>query len=372
MSFGMRYGIISLVRHISTIALFFIESEPTMALYPYTPFEKVDYPCYWLAYDGTFWTNEAAQATVPQEGGIVAVETFLRDAQNKSSTIDAPYSLALPGGDVLTILPIEGGLLATGGNETLLSTALVGSHLRESLTGIFAILPLLSRKIDQSGLLYTEEIQNSCYGLLRLASNLENSTSLTKPSSLQHPLDFSVLVESLFQSMETVCQQQNIKFTADIPDIPLPVRGDKRLLTEAILNIIRNSMQYTQERNHIHLRLLKVHGKALLTIQDRGLGIQPEHLPHIFSPYFSADPYGDGAPAPGAGLGLTVASQVAHRLGGTITAESQFGKGTRISISLPLDSSDNDALGSDAADYLLNRYSPVYVQLSGFCRYPDL
>ena len=90
----------------------------------------------------------------------------------------------------------------------------------------------------------------------------------------------------------------------------------------------------------------------------------------IFESFFSADPYGDTPERPGAGLGLAVARDLAMALGGTISAESCAGEYTRIHLSLPLAETGGDVFVSDAADYLLNRYSPVYVQLAGFCRMP--
>ncbi|MDL2324849.1 HAMP domain-containing histidine kinase [Ruminococcaceae bacterium OttesenSCG-928-A16] len=339
-----------------------------MAFHPYTPFIEATYPCFWLAYNGDFWKNDAAQKMPAAH----AVETLLHTIQTIYKPLNAPFSVLLPGGGSLTISPLPAGLLATAGNETLLSSGTVGSQLREPLSSIFAVLPLLSRKVDESGLRYTEEIQNSCYNLLRLASNLESSSSLGHGSFFEQPVDITLLTESIFSCVETVCRQQNIPFTLDIPSYPLPVRGNKRLLTEAILNILRNSIQYTRDGNHISIQLQEAAGKAIVTIQDHGLGIKAEHAPHLFEAYFSANPYGDGAPPPGAGLGLTVAYQAARSFGGSIHAESEFGSGTTIRLALPLHSGNHGVLGSSPADYLLNRYSPVYVQLSGYCQFPDL
>ncbi len=111
-----------------------------------------------------------------------------------------------------------------------------------------------------------------------------------------------------------------------------------------------------------------------LTVQDKGLGIKPEFLEHIFEPFFSMDPYGDSTLRPGLGLGLSVLRETVCGFGGTVNAESRFGEGTSIHASVPLATVDDadTILESASADYLTNRYSSVYVQMCGLCRLPSL
>lgn len=147
--------------------------------------------------------------------------------------------------------------------------------------------------------------------------------------------------------------------------------GSRRLLSEALLNLIRNSLQYTRDGNELEIKLSEVGGKAVLTVEDRGLGIKPEMLTEVFEPYISADPYGDSNLRPGVGLGLGVVRQAVLGHGGTVNIESRFGEGTRVILALPLEENAANLVESEPADYLLNRYSPVYVQLCGYCRLPS-
>lgn len=342
-----------------------------MSNFPFLPFKNAPYPCYWLSAEGDFAQNENALQQKITFLGIHPIQCLLINIQK--SGLNAPASLISPSGNTLSICPTDEGLLAIETPDSFLPENSVSSNLRESLSNIFALLGLLTRKSDNYDYSITEEIQDNCYKMLRTASNLENTNINSFPCDLLEPVDLSSLMASLFESVETVCRKQQIPFQANIPVRPILVRANAKLLTAGILNIIGNSLQYTRDGNHIYIRLVENNGKAILTIQDYGLGIQPQYLSEIFLPYFSMDPYGDGEPTPGVGLGLSVAHHAVKSSCGTITAESTFGEGTRITISFPIDyDHESDILGSDPADYLLDKFSPIYTYLAGFCRYPDL
>ena len=80
------------------------------------------------------------------------------------------------------------------------------------------------------------------------------------------------------------------------------------------------------------LRTTAGNGRVAIVIADRGPGIDPAHLPHVFDPYFTTK-------RGGTGLGLAIAKNIVEGLGGTIGVNSSPGAGTEISISLPVVSS---------------------------------
>lgn len=330
-------------------------------------FENISYPCYWLSKAGEFSQNSVADTQNPSSASF-AIMLILKNVQK--TDLDSPTSLISPNGTPLSIYPTNVGLLAMESPNSLLPSNPVSGEIRENLSNIFALLSLINTKVDDSALAYLTEIENNCYKTLRLASNLENINRVFPPCDSLQVIDFSALALSLFKSLQTVCPNVDIPINIDIPDTPLPIRASKALLTEAILNIVRNSIQYTQDGNHIKIHLYEKRDTAVLTIRDYGLGIKPEYLSEIFLPYFSVNPYGDDPTPPGLGLGLAVAHHTVRSFCGTITAQSTFGEGTTISISFPLEHNTDNLLGSEPVDYLLDRFSPIYIQLSGYCRYP--
>lgn len=343
----------------------------------YQLFELVTYPCYWLSKSGEFWMNDAAKNAVAPLSNPDSVRHILKTASRIATYTDnTPFALPVLTDalrhQTLSLLPLPDGMMATAVNHLETPMAAFSNQLREPLTNIFAVLPLLNKKLEDCDIRYTEEIQQNCYDLLRLTSNLESIGQLEAKKLPTRTVDLAALIESIGFSAESVCRSHGVTIDAIVPSHPVPVQADAHLLSESILNIIRNSLQYTQDGNHVTIRLSERKGKAIVSINDKGMGIKSEYLEYIFEPYFSSEPYGDGAPRPGLGLGLTVVRESINHFGGTLTAESRFGEGSTISFSLPVSSSENDMLGSDPTDYLLNRYSPVYVQLSGICRLPNL
>ncbi|NLW79923.1 MAG: HAMP domain-containing histidine kinase [Ruminococcaceae bacterium] len=341
----------------------------------FAPYESAAFPCYFLQADGTLVMNTAAATAGPPLSDEKLITQLLttalqaRHAQKNQLTVQPLLSDALTL-RTLTLVPLEDGLLAMAAEPAESPTPAFSSQMREPLTNIFATLPLITKRLDDPDLRYTEEIQENCYQLLRLANNLENAVRIEKRQYEPRSVDLVALVQSLCYCADSICHGTPI--TWSLPDHVLPVRADAQLLSEMFLNILRNSLQYTRDGNHIAISLKEVGGKAVLTIEDHGLGILPENLEQVFEPYFSVDPYGDSHIHPGLGLGLAVVRQTAARFGGQVTIESRFGEGTKVFVALPLDKKPDDVLGSDSATYLLNRYSAVYIQLCGYCRLPGL
>jgi signal transduction histidine kinase len=116
------------------------------------------------------------------------------------------------------------------------------------------------------------------------------------------------------------------------------VHGDAARLTQVAWNLIGNAIKFSPAGERIVVRLAHSDGQARLTVQDRGAGIEPGLLPHIFEPFRQAD----DTPASrlgGLGLGLTIARTIVELHGGTIVAESDgAGRGAVFSVTLPLQS----------------------------------
>jgi len=90
----------------------------------------------------------------------------------------------------------------------------------------------------------------------------------------------------------------------------------------------------------ISVGILKRPGMAQIDIRDTGVGIPPEHLPHIFERFYRAHRVRSGIEG-GSGLGLNIAKSIAEMHGGNITVDSEVGCGSTFHISLPLAGSDS-------------------------------
>jgi heavy metal sensor kinase len=114
---------------------------------------------------------------------------------------------------------------------------------------------------------------------------------------------------------------------------PLVVRAQPPLLGQLCDNLLDNACKYSPRGTPVVLRLDRGESGVLLSVEDGGVGIGPEDLPHVFEPFYRSA-QARRAGTPGVGLGLSVVQRIAQALGGTIRVSSELGKGTRFVVRL--------------------------------------
>jgi signal transduction histidine kinase len=124
---------------------------------------------------------------------------------------------------------------------------------------------------------------------------------------------------------------------------PIRVRADEESLRRVMLILLDNALKYTSssekaDANLVTVSLEQKNGCAVLRVHDKGIGIEPDDLPHIFERFYRAD---RARSRQGTGLGLSIAQALVEQMGGHITAESVPGEGSTFSVSLPLASTGN-------------------------------
>lgn len=116
---------------------------------------------------------------------------------------------------------------------------------------------------------------------------------------------------------------------------PVMVEGDPDRLKQLALILLDNAIKYTPEDGSIVVELRRQGGSAELLVQDSGVGIGPDELPHVFERFYRGEAARKLDPE-GTGLGLPIALWVARQHGGDISIESEPGKGTTVRVRLPL------------------------------------
>lgn len=115
----------------------------------------------------------------------------------------------------------------------------------------------------------------------------------------------------------------------------LQMEGDRRLIKQMIRAVVDNSIKYSPDNTKIDIYYKTMNGNAVIQVTDNGVGIPQEDLPHIFDRFYRVDKARSRSIG-GSGLGLSIVKWIADIHNGTVEAESEIGKGTKITINLPL------------------------------------
>ncbi len=113
------------------------------------------------------------------------------------------------------------------------------------------------------------------------------------------------------------------------------IHADRDKIGQVIHNLISNAVKYSPAGSLINVACIKINGLAKLSVQDQGMGIKADDLPNIFNRYYRVEDHHMFSIS-GFGIGLYLCSEIVHRHHGEIRAESEFGKGSIFSFSLPL------------------------------------
>lgn len=122
--------------------------------------------------------------------------------------------------------------------------------------------------------------------------------------------------------------------TVEAPERPVLIRGDVLRLEQVISNLVSNALKYSPGGGPVRVRVEAAEGEALLSVQDRGIGIPPGDLPEIFVPFRRHTAAREVAP--GAGLGLSVVRRIVAAHGGRIEVDSAPHAGSTFLVRLPL------------------------------------
>jgi len=113
------------------------------------------------------------------------------------------------------------------------------------------------------------------------------------------------------------------------------VEGDRARLKQVIVNLVDNAIKYTPAGGLVGVKVYASNGRAVLEVNDNGVGIPPEALPHIFERFYRADK-ARSRQMGGAGLGLSIIKAIVTAHGGQVRVEGVEGKGSRFLVELPV------------------------------------
>ena len=110
---------------------------------------------------------------------------------------------------------------------------------------------------------------------------------------------------------------------------------DATLLEQAAVNLLDNAIKYSPEKSVIHIEALTVDDEIQIRFTDEGMGIAQKHLPRLFERFYRVDK-ARSRKLGGTGLGLAIVKHIAQAHGGSVSVESELGKGSTFTLHLPI------------------------------------
>jgi len=162
------------------------------------------------------------------------------------------------------------------------------------------------------------------YDILNYSRNIRTSVSIEK-------IEFESIITACFEELEYLDNAMKIKKKIKVS--PESFFNDKMRIREIFRNIISNAIKYAdsyKEINKIDIIIGVNSKKAIISIQDNGIGIAPDVLPKIFEMFYRGSELSKGS-----GIGLYLVSQSVDKMGGKIDVKSTLGKGTEFIVELP-------------------------------------
>ncbi|MDA8422461.1 MAG: ATP-binding protein, partial [Nitrospiraceae bacterium] len=166
--------------------------------------------------------------------------------------------------------------------------------------------------------------------VMRLNDMTSNFLGFSKPAPLFFKVsDLNDVVKATVELIRQEATDRNIEVIVLIDEHILPMPCDASAIKQALLNLLLNAMDASQEGDSIAISTEFSGDRVRVTVQDTGSGIDEEKIANIFKPFYTTKTRGSG-------LGLAVVDRIVKEHKGTISVESEVGKGTRFAIELPV------------------------------------
>ena len=213
--------------------------------------------------------------------------------------------------------------------------AQVAHEIRNPLGVIKLFASLLRKEFNGDGR-REELLEHILIGVKEIEGVLGNLLLFVRPQApVFRTIDLRAPLREVLSFVAPLLEENGIRMVERISRSPLEIEGDGELLKQVFYNVVLNAVQAMPEGGTLRVsttrRRSRIKGQRMVevVVADSGVGIPPEDLQRIFSPFFTTKERGTG-------LGLTVVHRIVEVHGGLVEVESEVGKGTTFRISIPL------------------------------------
>ncbi|PVG82037.1 hypothetical protein DDE18_15235 [Nocardioides gansuensis] len=216
--------------------------------------------------------------------------------------------------------------------------ATISHELKTPLTSIIGHVELLD-ELD-TGVPSVRAIERSAHRLHKLVDRLLSYSRLHgEIREVRRRFDLVELCRSTVEHSGFQAATSGLSLDLEVLDEPLPVTGDPHEVSLIVDNLVGNALKYTPRGGSVRVRVGSAGAEARVEVVDTGLGISRIDQPHVFSPFHRSTNL-DALSIPGSGLGLAICRRIAEQHGGQVSVESELGRGSTFTLTLPLDTSD--------------------------------
>jgi signal transduction histidine kinase len=277
-------------------------------------------------------------------GGLVVwrrqAGTFSPEIVNLLQTFAAQSVLAIQNARLFREIEEKGQLLEAANRHKSQFLANVSHELRTPLNSIIGFTRIVLRRTGaQIPELQKENLQKvliSSEHLLNLINELLDLSKIEAGRMEVYVETFKLddVIRMTTSTVEPMLKNGRVQLVTEIaPDIP-PLKTDRDKLKQAVLNLLSNAVKFTED-GEIKVAAWQENGNLKLTVSDTGIGMKREALDYIFDEFRQADMsstrrYG------GTGLGLAIVKRLITLMGGEIVVESEAGKGSKFTITIPI------------------------------------
>lgn len=218
--------------------------------------------------------------------------------------------------------------------------SLMSHELRTPITSIngFAELLTTDQDLPEQAKEFVTIIANESQRLSRMINTFLTVTQLQRKDRqevLKIPLRLDEVVKETIAGLQKDAKKRRIRLVEQPTQRLPPVAADKSMITQAIKNLVSNAIKYSPERTTVTVSTALEAEVVRLSVEDRGYGIPAEAKDRVWEKFYRVVREGQEKDEESTGLGLSFVREVVEQHGGTVGVESEVGRGSKFSFTLP-------------------------------------
>jgi len=152
---------------------------------------------------------------------------------------------------------------------------------------------------------------------------------------------FEKSVKDVYSAMRLEAQNHEHEFTLEFMSAMPEIVGDRGRIEQVLMNMVSNAIKYTKNGGRIKITAGAKNGTVWCSVRDNGIGIPRHDVEHVFDRFYRVDK-ARSRESGGTGLGLSIANEIVLRHNGTLKLDSKTGRGTVITVTLPVEGPEHE------------------------------